>query len=80
MGFVSVVNFLAKILQADTFVLWVLLDKLRKDLPHRLILVVVVFELLKSADECVPATFGNSDGEHDEERVEPGLFDDDTML
>ena len=55
-------------------------DELRQDLPQRLVLVVVVLELLQRGHQRVPPSLGDADREHDEERVEPGLLDDDAVL
>ena len=48
--------------------------------PHRLVLVVIVFELLQLGQQGVPAALGDADGEHDEEAVEAGFFDHDTVF
>lgn len=80
MSFVGIVNPLAQFLQADPFVLRIVLHELGQDLPHRLVLVVVVLELLQRADERVPTSFGDADRKHDEERVQSRLFDDNTVL
>ena len=73
-------NLLRQVLQADPFVLRELLTELGKDAPHRLVLVVVVLELLKRTHERVPTALGDPDREHDEERVQPGLLDDDAVF
>ena len=79
-GLVGVMDPLAEILESNPFVLRVLLNELGEDFPHRLVLVVIVFELLQGADQGVPSSFGDSDGEHDEERVEACFLDDHTVF
>ena len=79
-GLVHVVDLLAEIAQAHALVLRLLGDELRQDPPQRLVLVVVVLELLQRGHQRVPAALGDADREHDEERVEPGLLDDDAVL
>src|SRR5690606_17243061 len=37
-------------------------------------------ELLQSSHQRIPAALGDTDGEHDEERIKPGFFDDHTVL
>jgi hypothetical protein len=54
--------------------------ELRQDAPQRLVAVVVVLELLQRRQQRVPAALGDADGEHDEERVQPGLLDDHAVL
>ena len=71
---------LAKIAQPHTLILFMLLTKLGQDAPHRLVAVVVVFELLQSGQQRVPTPFGNADREHDEEAVETRLFNNHTMF
>ena len=77
---VHVVDLLAQVAQAHALVLRMLGDELRQDPPQRLVLVVVVLELLQRGHQRVPAALGDADREHDEERVEPGLLDDDAVL
>ena len=64
----------------DALVLRLLRDELRQDPPQRLVLVVVVLELLQRGHQRVPAALGDADREHDEERVEARLLDDDAVL
>ena len=80
MGLVHIVDLLAKVAQTDLLVTRLGGNKFRQDSPHWLILVVVVLELLQGGQQRVPATFGDADGEHDEERVQAGLLHDHTML
>src|SRR5690606_12610136 len=77
---VCFVNLLAEISQTHTLVTRMLLAKVRQNPPHRMIAIVVVLELLQCCQQGVPAAFGNADGEHDKERVQAGLFDDDPVL
>ena len=48
--------------------------------PHRQVLVEVIFELLQLSYHRVPTAFRDTDSEHDEEGVEPRLFNDDAVL
>jgi hypothetical protein len=79
-GLVHLVDLLAEIAQTDALVLRLLGHEFRQDLPQRLILVVVVLELLQRGHQRVPATLGDADREHDEERVQPGLLHDHAVL
>ena len=45
-----------------------------------MVLVVVVLELLQLGHHGVPASLGNSDGEHDEEGIQAGLFNHHAMF
>ncbi len=65
---------LAQVLQAHALVALVLLAELRKDPPHRLVLLVIVLELLQRGQQRVPTALGDADGEHDEEAVEARLL------
>ena len=55
-------------------------DEFRQDAPQRLVLVVVVLELLQRGQQRVPAALGDADREHDEERIQARLLDDDAVL
>ena len=71
---------LTQVTQAHTFVFFILLTELRQDAPHRLVAVIVVFELLQSGQQRVPAPFGDTNGEHDEKAVEARFFHNHTVL
>lgn len=77
---VELVYVLTELAQAHAFVAAVLLAKFWHDAPHGLVAVVVVLELLQGGEQGVPAAFGDADGEHDEEAVEAGFFDNDAVL
>src|SRR6266581_344624 len=77
---VHVVDLPAQVAQAHALVGGLLRAELGKDLPQRLVLVVVVLELLQRGHQRVPPTLGDADGEHDEKRVQAGLLDDHAVL
>src|SRR3954463_248705 len=54
--------------------------ELRHDAPERTVLIVIVLELLELRHQRVPAALGDADREHDEERVQARLLDDDAVL
>ena len=71
---------LTQVTQAHTLVFFILLTELRQDAPHRLVPVVVIFELLQSGQQRVPTPFGDTNGEHDEKAVEARLFHNHTVF
>src|SRR6266513_2336390 len=77
---VHVVDLPAQVAQTHALVGGLLRAELGKDLPQRLVLVVVVLELLQRGHQRVPPTLGDTDGEHDEKRVQAGLLDDNAVL
>ena len=80
MRLVGVVDLLAQVAQADALVLRILGRELRQDAPDGRVFVVVVLELLQGGEQGVPAALGDADSEHDEERVQAALLDDDAMF
>ncbi len=79
-GFVDAVDLVAQIAQADLFVTRILGDEFRQHAPQRLVLVVVVLELLQLSHHGVPASLGDADGEHDEERIQAAFLHDHAVL
>ena len=77
---VHVVDLAAQVTQAHALVGRLLRAELGQDLPQRLVLVVIILELLERGHQRVPAALGDADGEHDEERIETRLLDDDPVL
>ena len=73
-------DLVAQILEADALVARVLGDELGHHPPQGLVAVIVVLELLQLGHHRVPAALGDADGEHDEERVQASLLDDDAVL
>ena len=80
LALVDAVDRVAQIAQPDLLVARMRLHELGQHAPQRLVVVVVVLELLQRGHQRVPAALGDADREHDEERVEPGLLDDDAVL
>ena len=69
-----------QIAQAHAVVHRVGLHEIRHHPPQRLVLVVVGLELLQLGHQRVPAPLRDADGEHHEERIEPGLLHHHAML
>jgi hypothetical protein len=74
------VDLRAQVAQAAVLVARVGGGELRHHLPHLLVAVVVVLELLECRNESIPAALGDPDREHDEERIQAALLDDDAVL
>src|SRR5690606_41617753 len=63
-----------KIKTAALLITWIGLRKLQHEAQHRLVLVVIILKLLQGGQQCIPPTFGDTDGEHDEEGIKTALL------
>src|SRR5690606_12841011 len=77
---IGLVNLLAQVAQTHFLVAAVCLAEVGQNAPHRLITIVIVFELLQRSEQSIPTPFCNANSEQNKEGIQAGFFNHHTVL